>query len=47
MLSKLGMKDEKGISKVAIIIIVVILLLVLIAGILYFILVVNKDSQKP
>ena len=46
MLSKLGMKDEKGISKVAIIIIVVILLLVLIAGILYFILVVNKDSQK-
>ena len=46
MLSKFGMKDEKGISKVAIIIIVVILLLVLIAGILYFILVVNKDSQK-
>ena len=47
MLSKFGMKDEKGISKVAIIIIVVILLLILIAGILYFILVVNKDSQKP
>ena len=46
MLSKSGMKDEKGISKVAIIIIVVVLLLLVVAGILYFVLTANKNASE-